>query len=110
LPAIELRDEPYDYERALGIAPADHRGAMLGMSSPIFANDRERLAEFTLRRGLPAMFPQREFVELGALLSLAPNVVAPLERGADHVDRIAKGAKPADLPVEQPISSSLFSI
>ena len=48
------------------------------------------------------MFPQRDFVELVALVSYGPNVVALLECGADYVDRIAKGAKPADLPVEQP--------
>ena len=105
---IELRDEPYDYERALGMAPADHRGALIAMSSPIFWNDRKRLAEFTLRRGLAAMFAQREFVDLGALLSYGPNVVALFERQADYVDRIAKGAKPADLPVEQPTKFELI--
>jgi putative ABC transport system substrate-binding protein len=108
LAGIELRDEPYDYERALGIAPADHRGAMLAMSSAIFFNDRKRLAEFTLRRGLPTMFPSREFVELGALLSYGPNLVALLEGEAHYVERIAKGAKPADLPVEQPTKFELI--
>ena len=105
---IELRDEPYDYERALGMAPADHRGALMAMSSPIFWNDRKRLTEFTLRRGLAAMFAQREFVDLGALLSYGPNVVALFERLAEYVDRIAKGTKPADLPVEQPIKFELI--
>jgi putative ABC transport system substrate-binding protein len=108
LAGIELRDEPYDYERALGIAPADHRGAMLVLSSAIFANDIERLVEFTLRRGLPAMFPIREFVELGGLLSYGPNAVALWEHQADYVDRIAKGAKPADLPIEQPTKFELI--
>jgi putative ABC transport system substrate-binding protein len=84
------------------MAPADHRGAVLCMNSPIFANDSKRLVEFTLRRGLPAMFPLREFVELGGLLSYGIDIVALLERQADYVDRIAKGAKPADLPIEQP--------
>ena len=105
---IELRDEPYDYERALGMAPADHRGALIAMSSPIFWNDRKRLTEFTLRRGLAAMFAQREFVDLGALLSYGPNLVALFERQAEYVDRIAKGTKPADLPVEQPIKFELI--
>ena len=54
------------------------------------------------------MFSQREFVELGALLSYGPNIVALLERAADYVDRIAKGAKPADLPVEQPTKFELI--
>jgi putative ABC transport system substrate-binding protein len=52
LAGIELRDEPYDYERALSMVPADHRGAMIAMSSPIFFNDRKRLTEVTLRRRL----------------------------------------------------------
>jgi putative tryptophan/tyrosine transport system substrate-binding protein len=108
LAGIELRDEPYDYDRALGMAPAEHRGAMVAMSSPVFFNDRKRLTEFTLRCGLPAMFSQREFVELGALLSYGPNTVALLERSADYVDRIAKGAKPADLPVELPTKFELI--
>jgi putative ABC transport system substrate-binding protein len=108
LAGIELRDEPYDYEGALGMAPVDHRGAMLAMSSPIFFNDSKRLAEFTLRRGLPAMFPSREFVDLGALLSYGPNLVALFERQADYVDRLAKGAKPADVPVEQPTKFELI--
>jgi putative ABC transport system substrate-binding protein len=107
LAGIELRDEPYDYERALDMAPADHRGAMLVLSSAIFANDRKRLVEFTLRRGLPAMFPIRDFVELGGLLSYGIDIVALLERQADYVDRIAKGAKPADLPIEQPTKFEL---
>jgi len=108
LAGIELRDEPYDYERALSDAPAEHRGAMIAMSSPIFFNDRKRLAEFTFRRGLPSMFSQREFVELGAMLSYGPNLVTLFERAADYVDRIAKGVKPADLPVEQPTKFELI--
>lgn len=108
LAGIELRDEPYDYEGALGMAPADHRGALIAMTSPIFFNDRKRLTEFTLRRGLAAMFYQREFVELGALLSYGPNIVALFGRAADYVDRIAKGAKPADLPVELPTKFELI--
>jgi putative ABC transport system substrate-binding protein len=107
LAGIEMRDEPYDYERALGMAPAEHRGAIVVTSSPVFFNDRKRLAEFTLRHGLPAMFSNREFVELGALLSYGPNTVGLLERAADYVDRIAKGTKPADLPVEIPTKFEL---
>jgi putative ABC transport system substrate-binding protein len=55
-----------------------------------------------------AALAQREFVDLGALLSYGPNVVALFERQAEYVDRIAKGAKPADLPVEQPTKFELI--
>ena len=61
-----------------------------------------RLVEFTLSHKLPAMFGLREWAELGALVSYGPNNVALFKRAAEYVDRIAKGAKPADLPVEQP--------
>jgi putative tryptophan/tyrosine transport system substrate-binding protein len=99
---VELREQPYDYERALSEAPVDYRGALVTMMSPIFFNDRERLAEFTQRHGLPSMFGLREWAAAGALLSYGPNIIALFKHQADYVDRIAKGAKPADLPVEQP--------
>ena len=109
LAGIELRDEPYDYERALSMVPADHRGAMIAMSSPIFFNDRKRLTEVTLRRRLPAMFPQREFVDLGAMLSYGPNVVALLERAADYVGSPRAPSRQTSPSSSRP-SSSLFSI
>jgi putative tryptophan/tyrosine transport system substrate-binding protein len=99
---IELREQPYDYERALSEMPLDHRGALVAMMSPIFFNDRKRLAEFTQRHSLPSMFGLREWAEAGALLSYGPNIVALFKRQAEYVDRIAKGTKPAELPVEQP--------
>jgi putative tryptophan/tyrosine transport system substrate-binding protein len=99
---IELRGQPYDYERALSEAPVDHHGALVTMMSPIFFNDRKRLAEFTLRHRLPAMFGLREWADSGALLSYGPNIVALFKRQAEYVDRLAKGVKPTDLPVEQP--------
>ena len=104
---IELREQPYDYERALSETPVDHRDALVTMISPIFFNDRKRLAEFTLRHRLPSMFGLREWAEAGALLSYGPNIVALMKRTADYVDRIAKGVKPADLPVEQPTKFEL---
>jgi putative tryptophan/tyrosine transport system substrate-binding protein len=104
---IELREQPYDYERALSETPVDHRDALVTMISPIFFNDRKRLAEFTLRHRLPSMFGLREWAEAGALLSYGPNIVALFKRQAEYVDRIAKGVKPADLPVEQPTKFEL---
>ena len=102
LAGVELSEQPYDYERAFAQVAPEHRGALLAMMSSIFFNDRVRLAEFTLRHRLPSMFGLREFAELGALVSYGPNNVALFRRAADYVDRIAKGTRPADLPVEQP--------
>jgi putative tryptophan/tyrosine transport system substrate-binding protein len=108
LAGVQLREQPYDYEKAFADAPADHRGALVALMSPIFFNDRARLAEFTLRHKLPAMFGLREWPELGALLSYGPNNDALFKRAAEYVARIAKGDKPADLPVEQPTKFELI--
>jgi putative ABC transport system substrate-binding protein len=108
LAGVELREQPYDYDRALSAAPSDYRGALVAMMSPIFFNDRARITEFTLRKRLPAMFGLREWAELGALISYGPNNPALFRRAAEYVDRIAKGAKPADLPVEQPTKFELI--
>jgi ABC-type uncharacterized transport system substrate-binding protein len=102
LAGIELRDPPYDYERALAQSAPDHRGGLIVMVSPFFFRDRMRLAEFALRHRIVSMFGFREWVEAGGLLSYGPNIVELHRRVADYVDRIAKGAKPADLPIEQP--------
>src|SRR5262245_24201616 len=80
----------------------DHRGSLMVMVSPFFFRDRARLAEFALRHRIVSMFGFREWVEAGGLLSYGPNIVELHRRVADYVDRIAKGAKPADLPIEQP--------
>jgi putative ABC transport system substrate-binding protein len=102
LAGVEVRDPPYDYERALAQSAPNHRGSLIVMVSPFFFRDRVRLAEFALRHRIVSMFGFREWVEAGGLLSYGPNIVELHRRVADYVDRIAKGAKPADLPIEQP--------
>jgi putative ABC transport system substrate-binding protein len=64
--------------------------------------DRARTAEFALRHRAASVFAFREWVDDGGLLSYGPNVVEMFRRAADYVDRIARGAKPSDLPIEQP--------
>jgi putative tryptophan/tyrosine transport system substrate-binding protein len=61
-----------------------------------------RIADFALRSRLPSVFEEREFAVAGGLLSYGPNVRELYRRGATYVDKVLKGAKPADLPVEQP--------
>lgn len=100
--SVELRDYPYDYVRALAQAPPEHRRFLIVMTSPYFARDRERLVRFTTEQRVPSMFVFREYVELGALISYGPSRAVMSRRIADYVNRIARGAKPADLPVEQP--------
>jgi ABC-type uncharacterized transport system substrate-binding protein len=107
LSGIELREPPYDYERALREAPPDHRGMLIVATSAFFFRDRERIADFAFRHRIASMFVFREWVEAGGLLSYGPSITAQFARVADFVDRIARGAKPADLPIEQPTKFEL---
>ena len=99
---VELRDYPYDYERALEQAPPGHRSFLIVMTSSLFARDIERLVRFTRQKRIASMFVFREYVDQGALMSYGPNRVVLSRRTADYVNRIARGAKPSDLPIEQP--------
>ena len=99
---IELNGSPYDYEAALRKAPLDHRDLLIVPSSPSFFRDRARLADFALQHRLLSMFVFREWVDAGGLLCYGPSITALFARVAEFVDRIARGAMPSDLPIEQP--------
>jgi putative ABC transport system substrate-binding protein len=107
LAGVELREQPYDYERALAQVPLDFRQNIVVMSSPFFFSDRARLADFALRNHIASMFAFREWVDAGGLLSYGPSITGMYQRAAEYVDRIAKGAEPADLPIEQPTKFEL---
>jgi putative ABC transport system substrate-binding protein len=81
--------------------------ASAGGSIAGFYLDRELIVELVLRNRLPSVFQNREFAEAGGLFSYAPSTAANYERAAVFVDKILKGAKPADLPVEQPTTFEL---
>jgi putative tryptophan/tyrosine transport system substrate-binding protein len=102
LSGIELREPLYDYEAALDQAPLDHRGMLIVPTSPSLFHDRARLADFALRHRILSMFVFREWVDAGGLLCYGPSITALFGRVAEFVDRMARGAKPADLPIEQP--------
>jgi putative tryptophan/tyrosine transport system substrate-binding protein len=102
LSGIELREPPYDYETAFDQAPLDHRGMLIVPTSPFFFRDRARLADFALRHRILSMFVFREWVDAGGLLCYGPSITTLFGRVADFVDRIARGAQPANLPIEQP--------
>jgi putative ABC transport system substrate-binding protein len=75
-------------------------GMLLGLA--------ERIGAFTVARRLPGIFPERDFVEAGGLMAYGPSLAANFHRAAAFVDKILKGTKPADLPVEQPTKFELF--
>jgi putative tryptophan/tyrosine transport system substrate-binding protein len=104
---VELREQPYDYEGALAQAPSDQRGALIIPVSPVVYRDRQRVADFALRHKIASTFGLREWVEAGGLLSYGVNFPAIFRRAAEYVDRIAKGVKTTDLPIEQPTKFEL---
>lgn len=107
LAGIELGDPPFDYGKALSQVPADSRGALFVLVSPFFFRDRAQQAEFAVRNKVVSMFGFREWVDAGGLLSYGPSLNGMYRRVAEYVDRIARGAKPADLPIEQPTKFEL---
>ena len=74
----------------------------------MWRNQVQRIVELAAQSRLPAVYPWRDFVKAGGLLSFDVNEVATFRRFGFYVDRIFKGAKPADLPVEQPTKFDLF--
>ena len=87
--------------------PSDHRRCLFVMTSPIFYLDRNYLGDFARRHQMASMFALREFAEANGLLSYRPSLTALYARAAEYVDRIAKGARPTDLPIEQPTKFEL---
>jgi len=103
---VEAR-APTDLEGAFSTIHADRANALLVVGGAGFYLNRIQIVSLALRNRLPSAFQNREFVEAGGLLSYAPSTVANYRRAAFFVDKILKGAKPADLPIEQPTKFEL---
>ena len=107
LQPFEFRTPPYDFDGAMKSATRQQAGALLGLASPIFYRQRADLAEMAIRHRLPTIAPFRESAEAGVLIAYGASLPDMLRRAAEYIDRISKGAKPADLPVEQPTKFEL---
>jgi putative ABC transport system substrate-binding protein len=101
LQSLEARS-PDDFESAFGGAIRERASALLVISDPLTNTHQRRIAELAAKNRLPAIYPIREFVQAGGLMAYAPDRLEQYRRVAYYVDKILKGAKPADLPVEQP--------
>jgi putative ABC transport system substrate-binding protein len=88
-------------------AAREHAGAILIMGSPRFLHDRQRIVALAAKHRLPAIYLNREAAEAGGLLAYGPNLGDMSRRAAVYVDKILRGSKPADLPVEQPTKFEL---
>ena len=106
LQVVEARG-PEDFDRAFSDMTRAHMDAVIVQSTNIFFIERGRLVDLAARSRLPAMYQGREFVDAGGLISYTANVADLFRRAATYVDKILKGAKPADLPVEQPTKFEL---
>jgi putative ABC transport system substrate-binding protein len=93
---------PEEMDAAFEALSRDGAQALMVTSDGFFTSQRERLAALALRNHLSSIFPQREYVEAGGLMSYGESLKEFFRRAATFVDKIIKGAKPADLPIEQP--------
>ena len=93
---------PQDIEKAFIEMPKVRVNALLVILSPLVTLQSKRIVEMALKQHLPGMYPTRQFAEEGGLMAYGPLIGDLYRRAATYVDKILKGAKPADLPVEQP--------
>jgi putative ABC transport system substrate-binding protein len=93
---------PGDVDAAFDTLSREHVGALIVASTPALVHQRTRVAKLALQNRVPTISYGRSWVEAGLLMSYSPNRSDLLRQAADYVDRILKGAKPADLPVVQP--------
>jgi putative ABC transport system substrate-binding protein len=98
---------PEDFEGAFVTAIRHRAGALIAPGDPLVNNRPKMLADLALKYRLPTIGVRKEMAVAGCLLSLGPDVVDQYRRSATHVDRILKGAKPGDLPMEQPTKFDL---
>jgi putative tryptophan/tyrosine transport system substrate-binding protein len=99
--SIQARDVQ-DMERVLRGAGPRRVDAMLALPDAFLWSQRERIVALAARQRLPAMYPELDFAEAGGLMAYGPSIGDNFRRAATYVDKILKGAKPGDLPVERP--------
>jgi len=98
---------PEDFGGAFAAATKERLDGLLTVASQFLTANRKRIVEFAAKNRLPAMYHNEDFIEAGGLMSYAPSLLDMHRRAATYVDKILKGAKPADLPVEQPMKFEL---
>ena len=103
---VEARG-PDDFERAFSDMARAHAGALTVLPSPTFLYERRHLVDLATKNRLPTLFAFREYVEAGGLMSYGPDIADCYRRAASYVDKILKGARPGDLPIEQPTKFEL---
>jgi putative ABC transport system substrate-binding protein len=103
---IEVRG-PEDFDRAFSEMTKERAGALIVLGSVMFSIERRRLVDLAAKNRLPAVYALREFVDAGGLMAYGASQADLNRRAATYVDKILKGAKPGDLPIEQPTKFEL---
>jgi putative ABC transport system substrate-binding protein len=106
LQAIEVRS-PSDFRNAFKAATRESAGALLVLQSAVTNTGRKPIADLATKNSLPTMWEESGLMDAGGLLSYGPTYADLFRRAATYVDNILKGAKPADIPVEQPTKFEL---
>jgi putative ABC transport system substrate-binding protein len=106
LQVVEARG-PEDFDRAFSAMTRARADALAVLSTPVFDSERRRLVDLAAKNRLPTVYSYRNYVEAGGLMSYGPDLPDLFRRSATYVDKILKGAKPGDLPVEQPTKFEL---
>ncbi len=104
--SVEVRDTR-DLDAAFAAIIHEHPEALLLLVDPLTLSQRSRIVEFAAEQRLPAIYETRDFVDVGGLMSYGPNSLELFRRAATYVDKILRGAKPGDLPIEQPTKFEL---
>ena len=104
---LEVRG-PAEFAGAFQAATQGHAQALIMVQSPLFSTYRARLAELALASRLPTMAGEVGYAKAGGLMNYGPHLPESWHRAATYVHKILKGAKPADLPVEQPTKFELI--
>jgi putative ABC transport system substrate-binding protein len=108
LQSLEVRSPNPDFKGAFAKATKERADGLLTLPSFLMLSHRKEIVALVAKNRLPAMFHQRDFVDDGGLMSYAANTIDSFRRAAVFVDKILKGAKPGDLPVEQPKTFELI--
>jgi putative ABC transport system substrate-binding protein len=106
LQSLEVRG-PDDFQGAFAGAARNRANALIVVRDPLVDTHHFRILDFAIDKRLPSIHGEEQFVEAGGLMSYGPSRVELFHRAATYVDKILKGAKPADLPVEQPTKFNL---
>jgi putative ABC transport system substrate-binding protein len=102
LQPVEARS-PADLDAAFKAVTRARASAFISLGDGMLFDNRTRIVQFAAKSRLPAIYPERDFADAGGLMAYGPNLASNWRRAAAFVDKILKGAKPADLPVEQPM-------